>query len=353
MTVDLVDFPAPDAEEFDLFYRLFRHRVYRLVARHFPACDPDDVAQETMTRCFVKFAELDRYRDAWPWVSFIARNVAIDSMRRQGRVVSTDELPEPPGGDADATYDAVVVSERRRTVHRALGQLSATDRALVEDHYIHGVSYADLAAVRDMKANALRQRLFRARAFLADELQRLGGAFGVVPVAIQVRLARLSRRLQDVSQQAGPVGASALSVAAVAGVATVATMLATPAATPAPVALPAAEAGPAVARAAARPDVARPARAVRGATGTRQRRTAPRPPAHVAAAPAPTDLIAPEIRTWGSPTNPQERQGQSIRIPTPTGDDVVVEREFGWLPGQGVLCWAEVTTCEERQQSHG
>ena len=334
---------------FEDFYRQYFPRVRMLVSRHFPACDAEEIAQETMTRCYTNYEELDRARDPWPWVSSVARNAAIDSMRRTSRVVTTDELPEPAGAAIDTTYDAVVVGERCRSVRRALSRLRPADRQLIEDRELEGLELTEMAAIRDITPNALRQQLFRARRSLAVELRRVGASLGVVPVAVQARLARWSRRANDFSAGTGAAGASALSVAATAaaaGAAGLAMMLGGPA-----------EPGVTSAvRGAGEPIAAverGAARSISTATTANHDRAAG--PQRDAGEPAPTARAPygtkPEIpvvidRT-GDPTKPGEPQSYVVLVETPVGP-VGYQGEIGWVPGYGVLCHYGVTDCPER-----
>lgn len=313
--------PRPDGPAgFDDFYKEHFVRVLALIRRHFPSCDAEEIAQETMARCYTNFGSLDPHRDPWPWVNTTARNAAIDSLRRSRRLVSTDELPEAVEATEDVTYDAVLVLERRRSLRTAMRRLRAADRQLLVDHELEGMAYTEMAALRDVTPNALRQQLHRARGRLAVELHRVGATLGIAPVALHARFDRLSRRLQEVSAAAGPAGATAFGVMAVAGAATVATVLGGPA-SPAVAAAPAARGD--VVQAVDR--ASRPVRAVRGertaaapdraatsvAHGSRPGADGPRGP----------ELPVVQIDSHGDPVNdPGKPSGNRIEIPTPIGD---------------------------------
>lgn len=328
---------------FDDFYKHYFVRVLALIRKHFPRCDAEEIAQETMTRCLVNFHTLDPHRDPWNWVSSVARNAAIDSLRRNRKSVSTDELPEVSRGADDATYEAVVVSERRRSLRLAMRRLRPADRQLIEDHVFEGLACAEMAAIRDMTPNALRQKLHRARGRLATELRKVGATLGVVPVALHHKFEKAARRANDVSFAAGPAGASALGMFAVAGVATI--LVGTGGGRPITTAsgsyggdvVAAVDRGAAGPRAAARPVV-------------REARAATRPPVRPGPGPGPIpkpDVPKVVISTHGDPVqHPEEPSGLDIVVPTPVGD-LEYHHDMGWMPGQGVLCWAGVTTCPE------
>ncbi|HWL34932.1 MAG TPA: sigma-70 family RNA polymerase sigma factor [Frankiaceae bacterium] len=320
--------PRPDGPPgFDEFFQEYFVRVLALIRKHFPACDAEEIAQETMARCYTNYDAFDPHRDPWPWVNTTARNAAIDSLRRNRRLVSTDELPEAVGGVEDVTYDAVLVLERRHSLRTAMKRLRAADRQLLVDHELEGMAYTEMAALRDVTPNALRQQLHRARGRLAAELQRVGATLGIVPVALHARFDRLTRRLHDLSAAAGPAGATAFGVMAVAGAATVATVLGGPAApaTAAALAPPRGEVVQAVDR-ATRPvgavAAARPAAApVRAATATT-------PVTHRPGTDGPRGPELPVVRisSDGDPVNdPDKPSRREVTVPTPLGDLTVGE----------------------------
>ena len=337
--------PAPAA--FDAFYREHYVRVRTLIARHFPACDAEEIAQETMTRCYARFDELHADRDSWPWVSMVARNAAIDSMRRNRRIVSTEELPEASPAE-DTTYESVVVSERDRSLRTALSRLRPADRQLIEDHDLAGIGCAEIAAVRDVSPNALRQRLFRARARLAAELREIGVALGISPAAWQSRLAQLARRADDVAPAAPALSAwgTAAVAAAVAaaglfgagGSAPVTSALGRGGATGEPIA--------AVDRAdrPVAPYVPTEAAAPGSGSG------GGRPPVRPIVKPKPDPLIPPLPYTSSHGNHldePEEDFGFEVRVPTPLGD-VWIAPEMGGLPFYTTICTAsEEIDCPE------
>jgi RNA polymerase sigma-70 factor (ECF subfamily) len=302
---------------FDDFYREFFPRVLVLMRRHFPGCDAEEIAQETMARCYTNWATIDPCRDAWPWVNSVARNAAIDSMRRTRRIVSADELPEESRAGEDATYDAVLVLERRHSLRRAMKQLRATDRQLLVDHELEGIGYTELAAIRDMTPNALRQQLHRARGRLAVELRRVGATLGLVPVAIQTRLARATRRANDLSAVAGPAGASAFTVLAAAGVVSVVTVLGGGGTAPAMAAAGRARDVVPAAQHASAPTAAAPGRTHVTAPAPAH----PVPQARPSVGGPVVPVVPVNIQSEGDPINdPGQPSSDDLTVPTPVGD---------------------------------
>jgi RNA polymerase sigma-70 factor (ECF subfamily) len=322
---------------FDAFYRHFYVRVLVLMRRHFPGCDAEDVAQETMTRCYTHFGSFEAGRDPWPWIASVARNTAIDSIRRGRRVCSVEDTRSAdPATAYDVTYDTALARARRHSLHRAMGRLRPADRQLIEDHDLEGIACADIAAIRDLTPNALRQQLHRARRRLARELRRTGGAFGLAGTALHGRLARAARRVNAVTlaESASTTAFGLIAAATLAGSAV--TVLAAPVATAArsTVSPPAATA-PAGVRGDAVPAAPRPA-PVPVASATPQPRPTIQP--HI----GPTSLPV-AVYQSGDPTKPGPFE-VNVTVDTPAGPQHVHYQGEN-TPGWGVLCYLGLEPC--------
>lgn len=118
--------------------------------------------------------ELDR------WLFGVARNVLRRhwrTLRRRGR-----NLPPEPGdpeislaGQMDAgplPADLAESRETRRAVLEALSSLPAAQQDLLLDCYARGLSQQDLAEKHRTSVRAIEGRLYRARAFLREQLRQ-------------------------------------------------------------------------------------------------------------------------------------------------------------------------------------
>lgn len=132
-----------------------------------------EAVQETLARAVVALAngQPSDLGKLPAFVAGIARHVVVDMVRAQRRIVSLDSLPltEHPAPAADA-LSALVSTEEHARVRAALGSLSATDRALLRDCYVEGLSPTEIAARSREPAERVRKRKSRA-------LDRLRAAF--------------------------------------------------------------------------------------------------------------------------------------------------------------------------------
>ncbi len=91
------------------------------------------------------------------WLFGIARNAALDELRRRSRTAALVVEPDDPGASAafDAAHDDTEAVDRRATVRAALATLEPRDRELVALKFQAGLTNVEIAGVlRISEANA-------------------------------------------------------------------------------------------------------------------------------------------------------------------------------------------------------
>lgn len=208
MVAQAVPSAAPPREEFASFYARFYPRLMAYVCRRYPAEDAEDVVQETLAKAAVAYPYLDLHKDAWPWLRTVVCNHVIDlAHQREQAAIAAMRCERPLETEAHSDpEDLAVVREACSILNRALARLSSNDRFVITLHHLHEMSLYEIATLAGCKENAVRQRLFRARARLARAVTELGGTLGVVPLVslMRRRACRISRPV--------PVAASGLAV---------------------------------------------------------------------------------------------------------------------------------------------
>jgi RNA polymerase sigma-70 factor (ECF subfamily) len=169
------DWPAGWAEEFSAICDSHRGRLVRWLTAIFGPRDAEDIAQEALTRLYVRPGMLDEDADAWPWLAVVARNVGRDMARHNAfsTTVEHELLDQVP--DSARVHDQVVARDDAERLRLAFRSISPRDRMLIQLRDVEGVAVADIADRLGMNDNAVRQQLFRARKRLANTYLSLGG----------------------------------------------------------------------------------------------------------------------------------------------------------------------------------
>src|SRR5690349_5948078 len=127
-------------ERFETLYRSSRDDVYRYVLTllHDPAA-AEDVTALAFERAYRRRRTFDRQRgEERAWLFGIARNAALDELRRRRR--TTALVAEPAEAAEVSDVDEAEVALRRTAVQRALASLPAREREIVALKFHAGLS---------------------------------------------------------------------------------------------------------------------------------------------------------------------------------------------------------------------
>jgi RNA polymerase sigma-70 factor (ECF subfamily) len=155
------DGAASGWERFEALYRSSRDDVYAYVATLLrDRAAAEDVTALAFERAYRRQRTFDRRRgEERAWLFGIARNAALDELRRRRRVSAL--VAEPEDTQAAGTDDGADVALRRTAVRAALAALPARDRELIGLKFHAGLSNAELAralGVSESNAGTLLHR---------------------------------------------------------------------------------------------------------------------------------------------------------------------------------------------------
>lgn len=136
-------------ERFEALYRSSRDDVYAYVAtllRDHGAAE--DVTALAFERAYRKRRAFDRARgDERAWLFGIARNAALDELRRRRRHATLTVDPEDPAAAGGSVDDGAETALRRTVVRAALDALAPRERELVALKFHAGLANAEIARV--------------------------------------------------------------------------------------------------------------------------------------------------------------------------------------------------------------
>ena len=137
----------------------------------------DDVFQETMMIAWRRLADYDRDRPFGPWLRGIAHKVALAQFRKHGREYPVESAV------VDALEQRVQDLERnelrgqistKEELSECVSRLPQAFREAIEFVYRGDRSVADAATAAQVGVEAMKKRLQRARAMLAECLRGKG-----------------------------------------------------------------------------------------------------------------------------------------------------------------------------------
>jgi len=129
----------------------------------------EDAAQDAFVAIWRSARTYDARRGAGaPWLYTVARNAITDRLRRTPEPVRELEEGAASGPDPSDEAESSWTSWR---VHRALEELPAHERPVIELAYWGGLSQSEIAAELDIPLGTVKTRTRSALARLADALE--------------------------------------------------------------------------------------------------------------------------------------------------------------------------------------
>lgn len=167
-----------DATAFDAAYLAYQPRLFAFVARLLGRRDlADDLTQETWMRLATHAGRLRAETQLGPWLFTVARNLTLSYRRwtildrgrlQMARVYARDH-------DAASPLDLAAAGETERQLEAALLALPDKYREVLLLVAVDGMAHDVAAKVVDLRPDAFRQRLSRARAMIEEQLNQPKG----------------------------------------------------------------------------------------------------------------------------------------------------------------------------------
>jgi len=175
------------AKRFEALIREHYASLYRVAYRWTRSSeDAEDLVQETCTRAWPRFEELERLDRPSSWLMRVMYRLFVDLTRRHDRrrVGQLDEhvlvtlSDDEPGPD-----DQAEMSARAARLMRAWPRIDRDRRALLAMHDMEGYTPAELVDITGLKEGTLKSRLHRARVQLGRMLAQDSGLAEVKVIA--------------------------------------------------------------------------------------------------------------------------------------------------------------------------
>lgn len=145
------------------------HRFVSMRLRdHFEVAD---IVHETMLCVWRDAGNFRGQGSVRAWILSLARNKAIDHVRRQART----DICEPDEGipaDDPPADDLIAAAQDARRVRASVAKLPAQQRAVVHLAFFEDLSYAEISVIEGIPEGTVKTRIFHAKKALLRQLGR-------------------------------------------------------------------------------------------------------------------------------------------------------------------------------------
>jgi RNA polymerase sigma-70 factor, ECF subfamily len=151
-------------------YRLVRYFIYLLGRQD----DVDDLVQETWLRVIARGRSYDGQSRFEPWLFAIARNLAIDHLRKR-KVFSLDSeeelAPLDPPSHTASPFEQAARTEDAQRLARSLQTLEPVYREALVLRFQEDLSLQEMAGVIGAPVSTIASRIYRGLATLRAQLE--------------------------------------------------------------------------------------------------------------------------------------------------------------------------------------
>jgi RNA polymerase sigma-70 factor (ECF subfamily) len=162
---------AWEANRQRVFSRLVTDELYTALWRY--ACrlcdtqaDAEDLLQECLVRGYERIDQLLKSANIRAWLFRIMYTVFVNRYHYESHRRSVELLENDAHSACSAERDLEIAA-----VRRAVKDLSERQREVVEFFYFDELSLEEIAEITETNVNTVKQRLFRARNVLREQLQ--------------------------------------------------------------------------------------------------------------------------------------------------------------------------------------
>jgi len=170
-----------DEDRFGVLVNRYRTRLHSHVTKMIGNReDALDLTQEIVLKVFQALPRFNPEYRFSTWLFRIAANAAIDHLRRKRPKTVPLEIPDPEsqGRVSSGEYSTADLDpfgmlrnvERGRAISQAIADLPLEFRELIALRHFAGLSYEEIAEVKEMPLGTVKNKLFRARAVLKERL---------------------------------------------------------------------------------------------------------------------------------------------------------------------------------------
>ena len=179
---------AGDVGAFQLLYERFKGPLLSYVRSFIPNSDQtEDLTQEIFMKAFRSKDSYEPSAKVSTWLWTIARNTAIDHLRKHSNhelavgaggpvdddspVLNLEQLESPlPGAEA-----ALIEGAREQSVQGCLATLAPNQREVLLLRTVSDLSYDEIATTTGLTLSAVKSLIFRAKSALTECISRKAG----------------------------------------------------------------------------------------------------------------------------------------------------------------------------------
>ena len=162
---------AGDHEAFQTLYDLHQKSVYFYLYRFFnDKVVAEDVHVEVFTQVWKSAGRFKAKSKVRTWIFGIARNLAMNEIRKRKHHINIDAVPEP----AFFEVPEIETDDKKKVIKRAMEKIPPKHQQVLDLVFFHEMNYQEIAELLNISVNTVKTRIFHAKAGMKKTLDKMG-----------------------------------------------------------------------------------------------------------------------------------------------------------------------------------
>ncbi len=171
-TLNLIKAAKEDPWAFGELYKIYVEQVFRyLYSRTRNLQEAEDATAQTFLAAFESINTLRQDKNFVPWLFGIARNKAIDQIRKREHSLNIEDSFKV-SEDRDS-LSQVIQTEQLTTLSKLILSLPEKDRELLRLRFLGELSYQEIARLLHRNKEAVKKSIYRLLARLQNQMEVL------------------------------------------------------------------------------------------------------------------------------------------------------------------------------------
>lgn len=159
--------PKAQRQFYDQYVKAMYHTVVRMVPSRM---DAEDIVQDCFIKVFQNIGSFKGESTVGAWIKRIAVNTALNFLRKQKRVVFTEEDPRDEQEPVFPTMPGNSRPDVRR-IHHAIKKLPEGCRVVLNLYLLEGYKHKEIAQILDISESTSKSQYLRAKRLLRERLE--------------------------------------------------------------------------------------------------------------------------------------------------------------------------------------
>jgi len=162
-----------DEEAFKQLYERINESLFFFIYRFLKDKEKaEDIHVEVFTEVWKSAKNFKGNSKVKTWIFGIARNLALNELRKRKKYLTTDDFPYP--SDGNPSDSELIDKDKKVMIKNGLLKISVKHKEILDLVFFHEMNYQEVSEVLNISINTVKTRVFYAKDALKKAFKKMG-----------------------------------------------------------------------------------------------------------------------------------------------------------------------------------